>query len=144
MWISFRKQKGGACSLVVHGTPTARSSATPTVSPAVVRGETIPQQDPIQFIPGEELPTPTATPLPELAIPNVKGVRLGASYSFSHATWLCNGDFECARRMLEDTACGLKVDSLRLMAPWDWLQDDSSSSLKTDFNVDWQLAIVKR
>ncbi|MBI4599623.1 hypothetical protein HY732_01745 [Candidatus Uhrbacteria bacterium] len=129
-----------ACSVVpssVTGSPAPLSTTfvVPTTSPTAT-----PELEPIQFIPGEDPPTPAQGPL----LPNVKGIRLGSSYSFSHATWLCGGDFDCARRMLEDIACGLHVDSLRLMAPWDWLQDDSSASLKTDFNTDWQLATAKR
>lgn len=133
-----------ACSVVVPsgvsvGSPSSVSIKTATPKPTPTLD---PELEPIQFIAGEEPPTPTQ--LPELAIPSMKGIKLGASYSLSHATWICSGDFECARRMLEDIACGLRVDSLRLMAPWDWLQDDSSASLKTEFNIDWQLATAKR
>lgn len=86
-------------------------------------------------------PTPSPTPTPK--IPDVSTTRLGITYSFPHATWLFGG-FDQAKAALDSIGCGFGVKHYRLEAYWNWLQDDSSASLKTSFNIDWQLDTAKR
>lgn len=91
-------------------------------------------------------PTPIATPTAEparspVAISVPTDTRIGITYSLPHANWLFDG-YSAAKSGLQQIA-DLGVKHYRLEAYWNWLQDDGSNSLKTDYNLEWQLAITK-
>lgn len=139
--VVFEKQiPAVAPSQQAHIEVSAAPSATPTQIPNSV--SSTPSQTPLQT--ASPIPTVTPTVAEPTTSPVVislpAGTRIGITYSLPHANWLFGG-YSAAKSGLQQIA-NLGVKHYRLEAYWNWLQDDGPNILKTDYNLEWQLAIT--